>query len=481
MSKFIGRKNELSILTALHKRPPATLVVIQGRRRIGKSRLIEEFAKGKPFYVFIGLAPVEGITAQQQREEFARKLEEYFGLPGLKADNWGDLFSLLAKQIKSIKGAVVLLDEISWMAHDDNTFLPKLKNAWDTQLKQCKQLMLVVCGSVSSWIEENILASTEFIGRITQRVFLKELTLQECNEFWGRNKDNISAFEKFTYLNISGGVPLYLEVMDPTLSAQENIRQLAFVPGSLFLKEFKRIFVDLFGRKSDVYEKIVRTLVTGAKELSELATVLKTETSGWLSTRVEELIAAGFITRDYTWNIATGEDSKLSQYRLQDNYLRFYLKFLEKNKDKIERGSFVLKSLNELENWSAVAGLQFENLVIHNRNTIKKLLSINHADVVTDNPFFQRPTTKQKGCQVDYLIQTKFNCLYLCEIKFSKKPLDLSVINEVKTKIMHLKTPKRFSCRPVLIHVNGVSDSVVESQFFSHIIDLGECFSENYA
>lgn len=475
--KFIGRKKELALLKNIHKRPSATFVVIQGRRRIGKSRLVEHYARDKIFYSFVGLAPIEGMTAQMQRDEFARQLGEYFGLPGLKAENWADLFTVLATQIKNKTNVVVLFDEISWMGHDDVSFLPKLKNAWDTQFKQNEKFMLVVCGSVSSWIEKNILSSTEFIGRITQKIFLKELSLEECNEFWGEQREHISAFEKLTFLNIAGGVPLYLEMMNPALSAEENIRQLAFIPGSLFLKEFKRIFHDLFGRKTEMYEKIVRILATGTKELSELATMLKIATTGWLSSRMDELVLAGFVTRDYTWNITTGEDAKLSKYRLSDNYLRFYLKYLEKNVDKIERGSFVLHSLNTLENWSTICGLQFENLVLHNRSKIKEYLNIDLSNVVSDNPFFQHKTAKQSGCQIDYLIQTKFNCLYVCEIKFSKNSLDTSVIEEMKAKMATLKSPKGFSRRPVLIHANGVSEAVLESQYFSHVIDLGECLS----
>lgn len=279
---------------------------------------------------------------------------------------------------------------------------------------------------------------------------------------------------------VCSGVPLYLQLMNPALSAIENIRQLAFIPGSLFLKEFKRIFHDLFGKKSEVYEKIVRSLVTGVKDLSELASALKTPTTGWLSSRVEELILAGFVTRDYTWSMVTGEDSKLSKYRLSDNYLRFYIKHLEKNTDKIERGSFMPGSLYELENWHSISGLQFKNLVLHNRAIIKEILGLSQSSVVSDNPFFQNKTTKQPGCQIDYLIQAKFNGLYICEIKFSKNLIELSIIDEMKNKIKNLKTPKGFSIRSVLIHANGVHDSVIESRYFANIIDLGEYLNGSF-
>ncbi|CAO5682413.1 MAG: hypothetical protein HEEMFOPI_01662 [Holosporales bacterium] len=119
-------------------------------------------------------------------------------------------------------------------------------------------------------------------------------------------------------------------------------------------------------------------------------------------------------------------------------------------------------------------GFQFENLVLNNRITVQKILKIDPSEIVSEGAYFQRKTERIAGCQIDYMIQTKFDCLYICEIKFSKNELKEEVIDEVKEKIKRLKTPKNFSFRPVLIHVNGVRDCVVESGFFSQIINFEE-------
>ena len=103
-----------------------------------------------------------------------------------------------------------------------------------------------------------------------------------------------------------------------------------------------------------------------------------------------------------------------------------------------------------------------------------KLLNIRPEDVISEGPYFQRKTARQPGCQIDYLIQTRFDCLYVCEIKFSKDPIGFSVVKEVQQKMDRLVTPKNFSIRPVLIHVNGVTDDVLESEFFAKIIDFGK-------
>ncbi len=182
---FLGRKAEIEELQALQERKSASLVVVQGRRRVGKSTLIEEFAKTQTFYEFIGLAPDKDMTAQMQRDEFARQLSEQFGLPKFIMQDWGDLFTLLYKQVN--KGRVIiLLDEISWMGSLDPTFLGKLKTAWDTQFKRNAKLMLILCGSVSSWIEKNIISSTLFLGRPALYLKLNELSLTESNQFWGK-------------------------------------------------------------------------------------------------------------------------------------------------------------------------------------------------------------------------------------------------------------------------------------------------------
>jgi hypothetical protein len=123
-------------------------------------------------------------------------------------------------------------------------------------------------------------------------------------------------------------------------------------------------------------------------------------------------------------------------------------------------------------------GLQLENLVLNNRQLIHQALKLYPEDIVNDNPFFQKPTSKQQGCQIDYMVQTKHQTLYICEIKFTKQPIGMEVVTEIQRKIDSLKRPKGFSCRPVLIHVNGASQDVLDSDYFAAVIDMAE-FLEN--
>jgi len=161
MNNFIGRIDELRELKDLLNKNTASLVILKGRRRIGKSRLIEEFAKKEVFYFFSGIPATEKTTKQSQLDEFSRQLSAQTGLPEIQADDWSKLFLLLAEKVK--RGRVVILfDEISWMGSKDPDFLGKLKNAWDLHFKKNSRLLLVLCGSVSSWIEKNIINNTGF-------------------------------------------------------------------------------------------------------------------------------------------------------------------------------------------------------------------------------------------------------------------------------------------------------------------------------
>jgi len=465
---FIGRKRELGMLNELFKKKSASLVVIRGRRRIGKSRLAQEFANKTPHYVFSGLPPTSGISAVDQKEEFARQIQREIKIPLPRADDWGDLFWHLAQHTQ--KGKVILvLDEISWMASKDPTFLGKLKTAWDLYFKNNPQLVLILCGSISSWIEENILSSTGFMGRISLDIILEELPLHECNEFWNAEQDRVSTFDKLKVLSVMGGVPRYLEEILPNQSAETNIQRLCFQKEGFLFSEFERIFSDLFSTRSAIYKIIVERLAESPCELKDIYNALEVEKSGAISGYMDDLITAGFVSQDFTWHLKTGMDSKLSHYRLKDNYLRFYLKFIDPNKKRIEKQG--MKLLAQLQ--SAI-GLQFENLVLSNRKTIQKMLHIDPSEIVNDNPFFQRKSKNKKGCQIDYMIQTKFGTCYLCEIKFSREKITRAIIDEIKQKIRRLSLPKNISIRPVLIQVNGAEECVAESDFFSSIIDFND-------
>lgn len=473
MAAFIGRKRELSILEDQLKKSVASLVVLRGRRRIGKSRLIEEFGKKYETYVFSGLPPTPETTLQSQLDEFIRQLRRMFKIPEVSFKDWGDAFWFLSEKLEN-RRIILVFDEISWMGSKDPDFLGKLKTAWDLNFKKNNKLMLILCGSVSAWIEKNIISSTGFVGRVSCTLTLNELSLYESNQFFTNQKENISSYEKFKLLAVTGGVPRYLEEIRPTISAEQTLKKICFSPEGFLFNEFNQIISDIFLSRSQAYNKVLLALIEKNLEPNKLSKVIDAQLNSTISEYFNELVLAGFLARDYTWDIKTGKKAKLSTYRIKDNYSRFYLKYILPNRHKIESNAFQDKNLSALPGWSTIMGFQFENLILNNRHKLWQILEIVSDEIVWDNPFLQRKTLKQDACQIDYLIQTKYNTLYVCEIKFYQKEIKPSIISDVQRKIDSIKKPKGFSVRPVLIHVNGVNEAVVEADYFAKIIDFGE-------
>lgn len=475
---FVGRQRELSALQRLVEKRAPSLVAVTGRRRIGKSRLIQEFAERNPEYRHLSiaaLAPQPGITAARQREAFAAQMASGLGIPPVRHDDWLDLFAHLAIGTETGRW-IVLLDEISWMARNDPEFLPKLKIVWDRQFSRNARLILVLCGSVSSWLEKNILASTGFVGRVSLHVRVGALPLPDCDHFWGAARKRTSCYDKLKMLAVTGGVPRYLEEIVVKHSAEENIRHLCFSPEGLLFREFEQIFSDLFDKRGPIYRRIVAALAEGHCTLDRVCRRLGVGKGGVISGYLEDLALAGFVHRDHTWDLRTRKQSKLSRFRLQDNYVRFYAKYIQPNRTRIEDHRLEFGPLSALPGWESIGGLQFENLVLGNREFIWRECGLSAGEVEMDGPYFQRPTRRHSGCQIDYLIQTRHGPLYLCEIKFSRNPVSTAVEQEVRDKTERLAAPRHCSILPVLIHAGEVSETVKYGGTFTRIVDFADIF-----
>lgn len=478
VSQFVGRTEELKLLRGLFEKRSASLAVIYGRRRVGKSRLVEEFGRKLNMYSFSGLPPQPHMTIQTQLAEFSRQMSRQLNIKNASFLDWGDAFNQLAHHTK--RGQIIIFfDEITWLGSCDPDFLGKLKNAWDTEFRKNNHLILILCGSISTWIDKNILSNTGFYGRISLKIHLKDLPLKDCDQFWLQQKNHTSPQEKLKILSVTGGIPKYLEEIKFSVSAEENIRQLCFLESGLLFSDFDYIFSALLERKSEFYQKIILLLKDQNLDQIQLLEELDLASGGFISSYLDDLVVSGFVERDYTWQIKTGMISKLSKYRLSDNYLRFYIKYIKPNTQKIRQGQFKNHSLASLPGWTSIMGLQIENLVLNNREEIKDRLDIYADEVIYDNPYFQRKTNRQKGCQIDYMVQTKFGNLHLCEVKFSRNIIRKDVIDEVQEKIKALSVPRNFSIKPVLIHASEVHDDVIDSDFFVKIINLTHLLQEN--
>lgn len=467
---FIGRATELEKLNEFQKRNVAGLAVIYGRRRIGKSSLVEHFAQKHRFLEFYGLPPRQCASNEDQLKHFGKLMGNAFDVPPMQFNDWFDALSTLAGLTKKDE-QIILLDEISWLAHYDNDFPGILKGIWDTQFKKNKQLLLILCGSVSSWIEEKILKDKGYVGRVSLQMKLEEMPLYDANEFWREEANNVSSLEKFKLLSVTGGVPRYLEEINPQQSAEDNIKRLCYHPEGLLFNEFDIIFRDIFGKRDKRCRDIVKLLVNGGMEQSELSKKLNLSQSGVFTDQLESLASAGFIKRDFIWGI-NSKKSSASKYRLCDNYLRFYLKYIEPKRALIEQNLYEQVHLENLPNWSTIMGLQFENLVLNNIKIVIQKLNISPETIISAAPYFQKKTNRQKPVQIDLLIHTQYT-IYICEIKF-RKNIKSIVIDDMVEKIRRLKIPEHLSVRPVLIYQGVLNEAIKKSNYFTHLLKFSD-------
>jgi uncharacterized protein len=380
MKPFVGREKELEELEGLARSGNARMVVIKGRRRIGKSRLAEVFGKGKNFLSFSGLAPIKGITAQDQRDAFASQLSSKFHIPPFSFSDWSDGFAHLFRCLDH-EPTVILFDEISWMSSKDPTFTAKLKVWWDLILEKHPYVVFILCGSVSTWIDKNIINNTAFFGRISLYLELGELSLSESKQLLRLQGFSGSEWDLFKIFSVTGGIPWYLEQIQRDLSAEENIKRLCFEKNGLLVHEFERIFNDLFSSRGKIYKKIIQLLSKGMKDRANLQKALGYANSGALSQYLKALETCGFVTKHPQWSIKTGRMGKSVLFRLADNYLRFYLHYIEPNLTKIKQGAFLETPLSSLPGWEVMFGLQLENLLLKNRSLIYKALRLHPQDI----------------------------------------------------------------------------------------------------
>ena len=476
METFIGRERELARLSGLWQKKTPSLVTCRGRRRIGKSTLVEEFARrtAKRFLHFAGLPPTPGQTNADQLREFASQLSDQTGLPELAIPDWSNAFRLLNSMIRDGERTIVLLDEISWMGGHDPNFPGKLKNAWDLHLKKHSKLIVILCGSVSAWIAENILSGTGFVGRDSLDLVIRELPPGDCVRIWGSRGERLSVRERLDLLAVTGGVPKYLEEIHPELSAETNIRDLFFSSEGLLFRDFQQVFSDIFGRNADARRSIVETLAEGAMSLSEIAKALGKERNGHLKDNLRDLELAGFIARDNGLNPETGLPSRTDLYRISDNYTRFFLRFVRPHADAIEKGLFRFTSLAQLPGWETILGLQFESMVLNNAARLAPLVGLDGPLVLSAAPWRKSGGKRGEGVQIDLLYQTQ-RSVCVVEIR-RRREIGAGIVDEVSRKVERLPLQRGVSVRTALVYEGNLAPAVEACGWFDHLVPAESLF-----
>lgn len=476
---FYGREAELRELEDLWEKPGASLVVCRGRRRIGKSTLVERFAmRGKCRFLKIeGKMPEPGQRNQDQLDEFCRSLAAQSAVPRATVSDWGSAFALLDRALSGSRRTVVLLDEISWMGRHDPGFPGDLKIAWDNLFRKHRRLVLVLCGSVSAWFADNILNNTGFVGRISRDLVLRELPLRDCVKFWGAKADRVSTRDIVDVLSVTGGVPKYLEEVNPSLSADENLRRLCFRPSGPLVRDFRQIFHDVFGENASAKREILRALADGAKSSEELAGAVGTARGGHLARNLDELELAGFVARDSGLNPATARRARQDRYRLSDNYTRFYLRYVEPRLPEIEGGRYAFASLESLPGWETTLGLQFENLVLNHAMELVPFLNLEGVPILSAAPFRKKGRKRGDGVQIDLLLQTR-KAVFVVEVK-RRREFGEEIEAEVAHKVERLPVPRGRSVRTALVYEGRLAPVVRGNAWFDALVPFEKLLGRN--
>jgi len=425
---FVGRKNELKLLNDAFRSETDDRVVLYGRRRIGKSSLVKCFAeKKKPYYEFEAL---EGETTHGQINHFSQQLKKQIDDPildSVRFANWEQVFTYLTEKIikrKTKAKKILFLDELPWMAAGRIRLVSLLKYYWDNHWKG-KHVMLILCGSVASFMVKKVLHSNALYGRTTIEIFLKGFSPGEAAYLLGKKR---SREEILNYQLVFGGVPKYLEQINPNQSFNQNMNTLCFSPHGIMLKEVERIFYSQF-REPRTYLKIINLLKNGIFSLGEISSKTKIPSGGGLKQYLKNLERAEMI-RSFIPFGRSG-NSKFRKYTLADEYLVFFFKYIEPNRRVIKESSsrrlFETLTQNSFDTW---LGFAFDRFCLKHAGMLAFVMDF-ADDLLLASPYFKK---NDERFRIDLLYKRTARVITVCEIKHQNMKIGTHIIPEMQRK-----------------------------------------------
>lgn len=462
---FIGRKKELRLLHGIINANRATIGVIYGRRRIGKSALIKKAFVKQRVLLFEGL---ENRPKQDQIDNFLFQLfyQTKKEFHNKRVKSWGEAFLLLYEELK-VRPAHVVFDEFQWMANYRSEIVSELKPVWDLYISEIHDITLILCGSIASFMIKRVVKSNAFYGRTDLVIHLKNFLLPDTKEMLrGKGVSEIIEAQM-----LFGGIPKYLDLIREKPSIRMGIEELAFTETGYLTDEYERIFLSHFGRNPE-YEKIVRVLARHPyglfrQRISEEAAV---DRGGGLTTHLKNLESAGFISSVTPFH--KGHNSRLLKYYLSDGYLRFYFSFIRPNLKQIKSGihTSMFGKIAQSGSFNGWMGRSFEYLCIEHAAKISEILGFPGIEFIF-GPYFKAPKNDSPGVQIDLLFDRKDNVITLCEMKYSLSPVGTHIIEEVEKKAEILQTKfNNKTIQKVLISQSNPTDDLLSSGFFYRVI-----------
>ncbi len=441
---MLGREEEKRVLLSLLESDKSEFVAIYGRRRVGKTYLVRETFNYNFAFQHTGL---QGGSIHEQLEEFANSLI-MAGMKKVKRPkNWSQAFFMLGQYLSTIPNKkVIFIDELPWLDTPNSKFVAALDHFWNGWATARKDIVLVVCGSATSWIIDKVVMNYGGLhNRLTEQIYLRPFTLRECEQYaleknLGMSRRNILE----TYM-VLGGIPFYWDMLRKDLSWAQNIDRMFFHPNAKMRNEFDALYKSLF-RCPKSYIDVVSVLATKKIGMTrnEIMAALRGDSGGTLTKTLRELEQCDFI-RSYN---SIGKAKKETVYQLIDNFTLFYFKFM------------IDGTINAKDYWSHViskpvynawSGLAFERVCFQHIDQIKHALGISGVISNVYSWVYASKSPEERGTQIDMLIDRDDNIINLCEMKFSQgeyeltEKYDLELRNKIGTFQTKTKTRKGLS------------------------------------
>jgi AAA+ ATPase superfamily predicted ATPase len=339
--KFVNRCKELEFLNNEYSRNGSSLIILYGRRRVGKTALAIEFMKDK--HALYYLATQESET--ENRTAFKNIVADYTNnelLANATIDKWDLIFKSLI-DYKTNKKKLIVIDEFQYLGKSNSAFPSIFQKIWDTMLKN-ENIMVILCGSLISMMESQTLSyNSPLYGRRTGQIKLKQIPFSHYHEFFpDKNKK-----ELIEYYAVTGGVPKYIELFYKS----EDIYSAIFkniLTKSSFLYEEPYFLLQNEVSEIGSYFSIIKTIAAGNQKLSKIASNLELKQTG-LTKYLKTLINLDILEREVPVTEKNPERSKRGLYKIKDNFLNFWFKFVYPNLSYIESGreEFVMKKIRE--------------------------------------------------------------------------------------------------------------------------------------
>lgn len=464
MNKIIGRKKEQEALQKILDSKESAFLAVYGRRRIGKTYLVKNFFKDKG--VFFHLTGIQDASAEVQLQNFADEFSDLFlkGKESLRPKNWFFAFRMLQKEIEKVPKhtkIILFFDELPWLSTPRSKFLQALEHLWNRHLSEIPNLILIVCGSAASWMIDNVIHHKGGLhGRVTKELRLLPFTLRETEEFLAEKNILLDRKQLLELYMCIGGVAKYLSYIERGKSVPQIIGELCFSYSAPLISEFHKLYRSLFQHHEE-HVKIVTTLATSRSGFSyqELAKKLNISPGGTFSKRLEELKQSGFIAELPIF----GESVSNFHFLLVDEYSLFYLSWnagVPALDLQSSEPDYWLKQRNT-QAWKTWTGHAYECLCLKHVEGIKAALGLSAVQTKTSK-WRYRPSkkSKEKGAEIDLVIDRADHCINLCEVKFYEE--ELSLDKEAAKKLQAKKacfesvTSTRKSTFTTLITTHGV-------------------------